>query len=74
MTGAEAPVRPALAPAYQGRLFDPAADAGPCWWRVVDDAGTRQGATRNLVMVVGQVRALAMADGRAWIVASDDER
>ena len=73
MTGTEACVRPALAPGYQGRLFAPAVDAGPCWWRVVDAAGTRQGATRNLVMVAGQARALAMADGRAWIVASDDD-
>ena len=52
-------MRPGLAPGYQGRLFGPAIDAGPCWWRVVDAAGTRQGATRNLVMVVGQARALA---------------
>jgi hypothetical protein len=65
--------RPALAPGYQGRLFAPAGDRGPCWWRVVDAAGTRQGASRHLVMVVGQARALAMTDGRAWIVTSDDD-
>ena len=65
--------RPALAPGYQGRLFAPAGHRGPCWWRVVDAAGTRQAASRHLVMVVGQARALAMADGRAWIVTSDDD-
>ena len=65
-------MRPGLAPGYQGRLFAPAVD-GPYWWRVVDAAGARQVATRNPVMVVGQARALAMADGRAWIVAIDDE-
>lgn len=66
-------MRPGLAPGYQGRLFPPPDLAGRCWWRVVDVTGTRQVATRNLVIVIGQARALAMADGRAWIVASDDE-
>jgi hypothetical protein len=65
--------RPALAPGYQGRLFAPAGDRGPCWWRVVDAAGTRQPASRHMVMVVGQARALAITDGRAWIVTSDDD-
>ena len=40
MTGAAACVRPGLAPGYQGQLFGPAVEAGPCWWRVVDAAGT----------------------------------
>jgi hypothetical protein len=31
------------------------------------------GGDPQLVTVIGQARALAMADGRAWIVASDDE-
>jgi hypothetical protein len=66
-------LRPGPAPGYQGRLFAPAGEVGPCWWRVVDAAGTRQAATRQLVLVVGQARALAMADGQAWIVGSDDD-
>ncbi len=73
MSAVEVAVRPGAAPGYQGRLFAAPGEAGPCWWRVVDARGIRQAAVRQLVLVVGQARALAMADGRAWIVASDDE-
>jgi hypothetical protein len=64
---------PAQAPGYQGRLFAGAAEVGPCWWRVVDAAGNRHAATRQLVLALGQARALALADGQAWIVSSDDD-
>jgi hypothetical protein len=62
-----------LAPGYQARLFAPDAGAVPGRWRVVNRWGTRGTSTTSLVLAVGQARALAMADGRAWIVDSREE-
>ena len=61
-----------LAPGYQARLFGAGPEAGPGRRRVVDRWGRRGVATANLVLAVGQARALAMADGRAWLVDSSD--
>jgi hypothetical protein len=62
-----------LAPGYQARLFGAGADAGPGRWRVVDRWGRRGATTTSLVLAVGQARALALADGRAWLVGAGEE-
>ena len=61
------------APGYQARLFSPDAQAGAGRWRVVDRRGRRGATTTNLVLAVGQARALAMANGRAWLVGTGEE-
>lgn len=62
-----------LAPGYQARLFSPGGEDGRSRWRVVDRWGRRGSATTSLVLAVGRARALAMADGRAWLVGSGEE-
>jgi hypothetical protein len=67
-----------LAPGYQARLFGQADDGdGPApttaRWRVVDRRGRRAATTPLLVLAIGQARALALSDGRAWIVAADTD-
>lgn len=66
-----ADMRPA--PGYQARLFSPDAEVGPGRWRVVDRWGKRGATTTNLMLAVGQARALAMADDHAWLVGTGEE-
>jgi hypothetical protein len=61
-----------LAPGYQASLF-PRPIERPAAWRVVDAAGRRAPSTPLLALAVGQARALALAEGRAWIVADDTD-
>jgi hypothetical protein len=60
-----------LAPGYQAFLF-PGPPAARVRWRAIRRDGTRFPAVAELGVITAQVRALARADGIAWVVGSDE--
>lgn len=65
------PDEPIVAPGYQAALL-PGLPARRARWRAVRRNGSRLPPVGELGVVIAQARAIALAEGAAWIVAADE--